>query len=636
VATALCVPAMAAPEANTCNGNSELNYPTAPNFVALGTTVRVVIQLGAGGIQGGTSLSINRVKFNLDCNNSNLGINCLDDGNVVSYQGNLSTTCAVTFTTPHAAGDFLPNQVVFTPSVPVVIPAGTSNFCTLSFDTKVESTSTDSTPTVVEEVSGFDASSGDGVCDTVPPLAAGNTNSGSYVLCPVCDDGNQCNGVETCDPTLGCVNGTPITCNDNDVCTSDSCDPAIPPCDALGGGVCGDPCVYTPGAQGDCNDNDVCTTDTCDPVQGCVNTPGAQGDCNDNDVCTTDSCDPVQGCVNTPGAQGDCDDNDVCTSDRCDPVEGCVNTPGAQGDCNDNDECTTDSCDPIDGCVNTPGAQGDCDDEDKCTTDLCDPEEGCVHTPITCNDDDACTDDSCDPATGCVYTPNGSSECTLPCRITGGGIVYEDTGGDGEPDPVTDPNLLAEIQRATFGGQVGAPFGIVGCHDDFDHIQGQWTHIRHKHRGSFHASDYNSLVCGCDDGNGGPGNLDGNVCNPGDREAGPEPRRAPANIACWTGVGNYNPSHGRRTLRVAFRVEVEDRGEPGAGRNAGNLEDVYRIRIWIPQHTGQNQEDENELADLACCTNPSPDIRPPDVTDGGNLIHGNLQIHPPTGNPNNP
>ena len=250
-----------------------------------------------------------------------------------------------------------------------------------------------------------------------------------------------------------------------------------------------------------------------------------------------------------------------------------------------------------------------------------------MNTPITCNDNDSCTNDSCDPETGCVYTPNGSSECTLPCRITGGGIVYEDTGA-----AITDPNLLAEIQRATFGGQVGAPFGIVGCHDDFDHIQGEWTHIRHKHRGTFHAADYNSLVCGCDDGNGGPGVLDGNLCNPGDRETGPEPRRAPANIACWTGVGNYNPTNGRRTLRVAFRVEVEDRGEPGAGRNAGNLEDVYRIRIWIPTHS----EDENVLANQACCTNAIPDIRPPDVSDGGNLIHGNIQIHPPTGNPTNP
>jgi hypothetical protein len=39
------------------------------------------------------------------------------------------------------------------------------------------------------------------VCATrLPPLGAGNTGSGSIRLCPICDDGNQCNGVETCDP----------------------------------------------------------------------------------------------------------------------------------------------------------------------------------------------------------------------------------------------------------------------------------------------------------------------------------------------------------------------------------------------------------------------------------------------------
>src|SRR5262245_39515637 len=84
--------APAAPLANTCNGSSELSYPTAPNFSAVGDTVRITLTLGAGGIEGGSTLSITRVRFNLDCNNANLGINCPDDGEVVSYQANLATT----------------------------------------------------------------------------------------------------------------------------------------------------------------------------------------------------------------------------------------------------------------------------------------------------------------------------------------------------------------------------------------------------------------------------------------------------------------------------------------------------------------------------------------------------------------
>src|SRR6185503_9106562 len=103
------------------------------------------------------------------------------------------------------------------------IPANTSNFCQIEFNVKVESTSTDGTPTVVEEVSGYDAATGDGVCDTIPPLGAGNTNSGSIRLCPTCDDGNQCNGTETCDRNAdpnsnACVPGSPISCNDGNGC----------------------------------------------------------------------------------------------------------------------------------------------------------------------------------------------------------------------------------------------------------------------------------------------------------------------------------------------------------------------------------------------------------------------------------
>ncbi len=42
---------------------------------------------------------------------------------------------------------------------------------------------------------------------------------------PSCDDGNVCNGVETCAPASGCKAGTPLVCDDGDACTTDSCDP---------------------------------------------------------------------------------------------------------------------------------------------------------------------------------------------------------------------------------------------------------------------------------------------------------------------------------------------------------------------------------------------------------------------------
>jgi hypothetical protein len=171
---------------------------------------------------------------------------------------------------------------------------------------------------------------------------------------------------------------------------------------------------------------------------------------------------------------------------------------------------------------------------------------------------------------------------------------------------------------------VGAPCGCIGCFDDLDDIQGNWTYSRKNRVGNFHAMQYDSLVCGCDDGSGNPLSLvDGKLC--GNRDLGPTPPAAPANVACFTGVGELSPINaGKRTQVVGFRVEVQDRGEPGTGKNSGSLDDVYRIRIWIPG-TGETAEG---LAQAACCENPTPSLRAPDIDDGGTLIHGNIQIHP--------
>ena len=42
-----------------------------------------------------------------------------------------------------------------------------------------------------------------------------------------CGDNNACNGVETCDPTGGCIAGTAPNCDDGDQCTTDTCDPVL-------------------------------------------------------------------------------------------------------------------------------------------------------------------------------------------------------------------------------------------------------------------------------------------------------------------------------------------------------------------------------------------------------------------------
>lgn len=240
-----------------------------------------------------------------------------------------------------------------------------------------------------------------------------------------CDDGDVCNGLESCFVTTGCQNGTPLDCSDADLCTEDVCDPVD---------GCSNPSV-------DCDDQSKCTNDSCDPDSGCEHVAVI---CDDDDPCTEDSCDAEIGCMYTnvdcddsnPCTNdfcdgGECayeavvctDDGDACTDDTCDPDLGCTYTVIV---CDDSDVCTgTESCDPKSGCV--PGTPLDCDDNITCTDDQCDPQDGCLYFPNhgVCDDAWACTDDSCAPgvdsdADGCVHEPSpGLSPCTVICSISG-------------------------------------------------------------------------------------------------------------------------------------------------------------------------------------------------------------------------
>jgi hypothetical protein len=162
------------------------------------------------------------------------------------------------------------------------------------------------------------------------------------------------------------------------------------------GTVTMDPCTSM-----NCDDNNACTTDTCDTATGCVYTPIV---CNDNNACTTDTCDTATGCVFTLVV---IDDNDACTIDACDTATGAITHTAM--DCNDNDGCTMDSC--VAGvCEHTAR---DCNDNDVCTTDSC-VSGNCVNLPVVCDDNNTCTDDSCDALIGCLYTPlPDGSTCTV-------------------------------------------------------------------------------------------------------------------------------------------------------------------------------------------------------------------------------
>jgi hypothetical protein len=167
-------------------------------------------------------------------------------------------------------------------------------------------------------------------CDTPP--------GGGTPIChgvDACDDGNPCTA-DTCDPQTGACSNQPIQCDDGNPCTSDTCAAATgacvftptpnAPCDDADLCTQDDHCVQNAGGaiacQGTprtCNDGTLCTTDSCDALTGqCVFQPIQ---CDDGQGCTDDVCVASTGqCVHLPR---DCDDHNGCTADSCDP-QACV------------------------------------------------------------------------------------------------------------------------------------------------------------------------------------------------------------------------------------------------------------------------------------------------------------------------
>jgi hypothetical protein len=274
----------------------------------------------------------------------------------------------------------------------------------------------------------------------------------------LCNDGNVCNGAETCDvPSGNCLPGTHLNCDDGNPCTNDTCD------DITG-------CVNTPNVN-PCDDNERCTlNDTC-AAGSCVGTAvvcTALDQCHDVGV-----CDPATGiCSNPNMAAGTaCDDGSSCTATdtcqagvcmgadpvictpldpchdagTCNPTTGLCDDP-AKADgagCDDGDLCTLADtclsgacigynpvmCTPLDQCHeagvcdsgtgvcsdppkadNTP-----CDDSDACTqADTCQAEVCTGVNPVVCTAMDQCHDvGTCDAGTGVCSNPNQPDD--TPC-----------------------------------------------------------------------------------------------------------------------------------------------------------------------------------------------------------------------------
>ena len=203
-------------QAGTCNGTTFISYADLPPFNTQGSQDNVVITIGTGPIDGGTSLTVSDLFFDLACRHKGcsgnltancstdadcgsgqfcfnlLPGNCIPDGSspgtnsVAGYVTIVSTDCTsgppafnpITFSTNSSGGGAAnPSEVVFHASQPMVMPADTASFCHLKFTIrKLSLQSYDDTPLLIEERAGFM----NGQCDN--NLAASSTSSGSVAF----------------------------------------------------------------------------------------------------------------------------------------------------------------------------------------------------------------------------------------------------------------------------------------------------------------------------------------------------------------------------------------------------------------------------------------------------------------------
>ena len=219
-----------------------------------------------------------------------------------------------------------------------------------------------------------------------------------------CTEGcHSCNVAGSLGACVPSQNGTP--CVDNDLCNGQ---------ETCQSGVCQ---AGTPLA---CEDKNVCTTDSCKPAKGCVYEPVANGTlCLNGDV-----CDGEETCQNGLCAKGPaltCDDGNECTTDFCDATNGCQTDNVADGQVCDGGQCGAATCQQG-SCELSDLAY--CDDGDPCTNNTCDFEQGCMSENLpdghVCGTCMMCSTGECILDTECSVT--GTSELlqqVFGCQTSG-------------------------------------------------------------------------------------------------------------------------------------------------------------------------------------------------------------------------
>jgi len=395
-------------------------------------------------------------------------------------------------------------------TIPIYAPAG--HACDLDEDVcTLDTCDGDGSCVVSGDLETCSAQSANNPCWTYSCVKKSGCVRSTFVSGASCDDLNPCTSNDTCTVTPsgqeGCL-GTPLPIDDGNPCTDDGCAGGVvehTPIDGVvcavpddlcqGSGLCeGGVCKTSPAV--DCDDDDVCTVDSCVPGTGaCAHTPAADGtDCDDGDACTTlDRCASGQ-CAGL--VLGNCCGNGLCEDgERC----GCSDCDGVSCDdglaCTDGDQCADGQCvgAPISGCCGNGvceageacGCAADCAGE-PCEGDACVGGQTCQSdgtcgggSPLAecCGDGDCTAGEVC----GCPADCAGES-CDDGDPDTLGDVCQADgsclgsgcpAGNEGAFAPTSDGTLsgshvftsLSIPAGVTISGAGSAPLEIVVCGD---------------------------------------------------------------------------------------------------------------------------------------------------------------------------